>query len=346
MELRHVFEKYRHQVEGELRAALEAHSVGLYQMLRYHLGWSDRDGRPVDGLGGKRLRPILCLSTCEALGGDVQQALPAAAAVELIHNFSLVHDDIEDESPERHDRPAVWTVWGPAQAINAGDSMHSLAWLMLTRLQQRGVAPEKVLWSTQILDEATLRLCEGQFLDIMYQEQVDVGLEEYLAMTKGKTAALFSSAMQLGAVVASGDRQTVDTLARSGTGLGIAFQIRDDVLDLDEEHAGEVVTGDIARKKKTFPVVYAQERGTQKARQELRRIYSKERLGRADVQRVLSILEAEGALEQAEETASRYYQEAMALLEELRIPASSLDTIRQVARFMVERGGPSAMGPD
>ena len=337
MELPAIFGKYRAQIEEELRATLEERTVGLYQMLRYQFGWSDKDGSPTNGAGGKRLRPILCLATCEALGGDAQQALPAAAAVELIHNFSLVHDDIEDNSPERYQRPAVWKVWGTAQAINVGDSMHALARLMLLRMQKQGVPLDRILWAGQLLDEASLRLCEGQFLDLLYEEQADVDIEAYLTMTKGKTAALISCALQLGGVVATGDRWTVDVLARCGTNLGIAFQIRDDVLDMDDGREGETVAEDLTGKKKTFPVVYAFENGTPETRQELARLYSKEKLLREDIECILSMLKETGAVAQAEETAQRYYQEAIRALEELQIKGRDLDNIRQVARFMVER---------
>ena len=337
MELPAIFGKYRAQIEEELRATLEERTVGLYQMLRYQFGWSDKDGSPTNGAGGKRLRPILCLATCEALGGDAQQALPAAAAVELIHNFSLVHDDIEDNSPERYQRPAVWKVWGTAQAINVGDSMHALARLMLLRMQKQGVPLDRVLWAGQLLDEASLRLCEGQFLDLLYEEQADVDIEAYLTMTKGKTAALISCALQLGGVVATGDRWTVDVLARCGTNLGIAFQIRDDVLDMDDGREGETAAEDLTKKKKTFPVVHAFEHGSLETRQELARLYGKEKLLREDIECILSILKETGAMAQAEETAQRYYQEAIRALEELRIKGYDLDNIRQVARFIVER---------
>jgi geranylgeranyl diphosphate synthase type I len=337
MELPVAVAKYRPQVEEELTTFLGTHTVGLYQMLRYQFGWSDKDGNPSDGTGGKRVRPVLCLATCEALGGDALQALAAAAAVEMLHNFSLVHDDIEDNSDERHQRPAVWRVWGVAQAINAGDSMHTLARLMLPRMQERGVSPENVLWAGQLIDEASLRLCEGQFMDLLYQEQPSVDMEAYLAMVRGKTASLMSCAMQLGGIIATGDRKVVDTLARCGTKLGIAFQIRDDLLDLAGNRSRETLVGDIVEKKKTFPVVYALQNGTPKTRKDLTALYSKETLHNEDVERVLAILIGSGAIEAADKTAQQYYHEATGLLEELRTPEYDLDILCQFVHFMVNR---------
>ena len=339
MEPSPAFDRYRGELEEELKDFLKGRETGLYQMLRYQLGWSDRDGCSVPGHGGKRLRPVLCLATCKALGGDYRQALPAAAAVELIHNFSLVHDDIEDGSPERHDQPAVWKVWGAAQAINAGDSMHALARLALARLQGRNVPLRKVLWATQLLDDASVRLCEGQFLDLMYQETPEVDVEAYLEMVKGKTAALISCAMQLGAVVASGDPEVVEAVGWCGTKLGIAFQIRDDLLDLSCARDGKVASGDILERKMTFPVVYALEKSTHETVRELAGLYAKDRLRGPDAERVTRILEEVGASGTAQELAQRYCKEAIGVLDSLRLPYCKLDEIRQIARFVVERKG-------
>ena len=142
---------------------------------------------------GKMLRPLLCLASCEAVGGDGQRALPAAAALELLHNFSLIHDDIEDGSPQRHGRDTVWRVWGVAQAVNAGDGMFALAHVTLHRLSEVGVAADQVLAVAALLDEASLRLCEGQYRDLSYEERLDVRCDDYLEMVAGKTAALMAA---------------------------------------------------------------------------------------------------------------------------------------------------------
>ncbi len=144
-------------------------------MLRYHLGWEDAEGRPLRSEGGKALRPTLCLLACEAAGGDWRAALPAAAALELAHNFSLVHDDIPDRDPERRHRPAVWSVWGEAQAINAGDALLALSHLAVLKLVPKGVPAERALQAARVLDECTLEIVEGQALDISFEERLDVG---------------------------------------------------------------------------------------------------------------------------------------------------------------------------
>jgi geranylgeranyl diphosphate synthase type I len=160
------FERYRTQIDAELRLVLAQQQSPLYEMMRYHLGWIDEKGDPVKEPAGKALRPTLCLLACEAVGGDYRKALPAAAAIELVHNYSLIHDDIQDDDCERRHRPTVWSIWGKPQAINAGTAMRLLANITLARLREQGISPEKH-WHTQcLLDTTTLRLIEGPYLDI------------------------------------------------------------------------------------------------------------------------------------------------------------------------------------
>jgi geranylgeranyl diphosphate synthase type I len=141
-------------------------------MMHYHLGWADEALRPLEGPSGKRLRPVLCLLACEAAGGTVEQALPAAAALELVHNFSLVHDDIQDQSRVRRGRATVWDLWGAAHGINVGDGLFVLSRLAVYGLLDRGVPTERTLSVTLALDRACQSLCEGQYLDMSFEERV------------------------------------------------------------------------------------------------------------------------------------------------------------------------------
>src|SRR5688572_9098001 len=188
-----------------------------YQMLAYHLGW-------VDGAGaGKRIRPLLCLLACSAAGGDWQQALPVAAAVELIHNFSLIHDDIQDNSELRRGRRTVWVKWGQAQAINAGDAMFTLAHLAPHRLTALGVAPAVALAALAELDYTCLALTQGQYLDMSFEQRATVTVAEYLTMIEKKTAALIAVAAYLGAAVAGAPPERLEHFRDYGWNLGVAF---------------------------------------------------------------------------------------------------------------------------
>src|SRR5438477_3818965 len=212
-------------IDEEIRSLLNATDPALgpfYGMMLYHLGL-DAERRP----SGKRLRPVLCTLVFEAMTGDARQALPAAAAIELLHNFTLIHDDIEDQDPARHHRPTVWSVWGVPQAMNAGDGMFAVSRLALQRL--RAIPAERALAFAGLLDEACVRVCEGQFLDISFETRPDLSTERYRAMAAKKTGALFAAATAGAAALATSDRTVRDPLAALGAALGPAFQAHDDL---------------------------------------------------------------------------------------------------------------------
>ncbi len=264
MTFQEYLDRYLPALEAEMQAVVAAAEFrlrDLYGMLRYHLGWEDREFRPIVGPHptGKRIRPVLCLLCCEACGGDWEQALPAAAAVELVHNFSLIHDDIEDSDSTRRGRPTVWSVWGVPQALNAGDTLFTLAHLALFRLTDRGVPSETVLSALRILLTACLRLTEGQFLDLRFEGEEKVSVEDHLFMVARKTAELLSVAGELGALVAGAPADVRQRMRALGYHAGIAFQIQDDILGIwgDPAVTGKPVGSDLRRGKKTFPVLYA-----------------------------------------------------------------------------------------
>jgi len=214
------FTSYRNKVRVELENVMDSCPPALCNMLRYHMGWQDEHGHSCSRESGKFIRSTLCLLSCQAVGGDMSQAMPAAAAVELIHNFSLIHDDIEDASYERHHRPTVWKLWGQSQAINAGDAMFTLAYLALLKLKEKGIADEKVASSTKMLSLACSDLCEGQYLDVGYENRLGTTIEDYLNMAAKKTAALFAVSTSLGAYLGSEDSKLVDFFHLFGKELG------------------------------------------------------------------------------------------------------------------------------
>jgi geranylgeranyl diphosphate synthase type I len=258
---------------------------------------------------------LLCLLCCEGAGGRAAQALPAAAAVELVHNFSLVHDDIQDTSHFRRGRPAVWAIWGRAHAINVGDGLFVLARLALDRLGERDVSLARRQAAALALDQACLGLCEGQYTDMAFEDRLEVDLEQYLWMIQHKTARLLAASAQLGATVASDDEDLILLYARFGQQLGMAFQIQDDILGAWGEEAvtGKSAATDIRDKKKTLPVVYALNHPAQReAALQLRALYSQEGpLDEGAVQQALGILERTGAREYAEGLANQYHQQAL-----------------------------------
>jgi geranylgeranyl diphosphate synthase type I len=229
--------------------------VWRYAALR--MGWVSAHDEPYLHPTGKRMRPLLLLLCTEAPGGNWRLALPAAAAVELLHNFSLIHDDIQDSSPIRHGRPTVWKVWGIANAINAGDALFGLSYITLQKLYEQGIDPVVVLKTWRVFNDTVLELTRGQHLDMRFETQRDVSVDDYISMIRGKSAALVAACAQMGAWIATGDEDVARHYASFGLNMGIAFQIRDDILGIwgDPSVTGKSTATDIVALK-SLPVLY------------------------------------------------------------------------------------------
>jgi len=339
MTLPAVFERYRAGIEAELRAALSRYQSPMYDMLRYHLGWIDEQGNALAGLAGKALRPTLCLLACEATAGTYQRALPAAAALELLHNFSLIHDDVQDNDCERRHRPTVWAIWGKPQAINAGTAMRVIAGLTLLNLTERGVPIQKQLRAQRLLDDSCLRLIEGQYLDISYENRLDIRVANYLEMVEGKTVALIAASLTMGALLGSDDERTIQAFHRLGRYLGFAFQIRDDILGIwgEEEKTGKPVGNDIRRKKKSLPIVYALEKAQGQAQAQLAAIYQQAAIDDRQAATVLDILDSVQARAQAQKMAQDYCDQAIAELGQIALSAWARYNLEEMAYFLAKR---------
>ncbi len=333
-----LFASYRNAVQAELRNVIASSFPPLGSILRYHMGWQDEHGNSCTRESGKFVRSTMCLLSCEAVGGNISQVMPAAAAVELIHNFSLIHDDIEDASHERHHRPTVWKTWGRSQAINAGDAMFALAYLALLRLQEKGIAGEKIVGSSEMLSLACLELCEGQYLDIEYEDRLDTTVEDYLDMAAKKTAALFAASTSLGAYLGSRDGKLVDSLRLFGKELGIAYQIYDDILGIwgAVDSTGKSA-GDIPQRKKTLPVIYGLQNGKGEARKRLKELYSHKSIKGEDINEVMSVLDQSGARDYAENLVKQYYCRALTYLDATGLDESRQAPLKKTAGFLLKR---------
>lgn len=265
----------------------------IYGVLRYHLGYADDDFEPARFDQGKRIRPLICLLACQAAGGDVEQALPVAAAIEMIHNFTLIHDDIQDRSDLRRHRPTVWSLWDTAQAINAGDALFAAGHMMLLRSRDAGLPAETILELSEALHGTTLKIVEGQVLDLGFEDRPDVSADEYLTMIGGKSAAIIGYACFAGATVASAPAEVVGHLAEFGRATGIAFQIRDDLLGVWQpaNETGKPEADDIRRRKKSLPVLLLHDRMADPDWEVVSEIYRQEELKPDQVQYVLDLME-------------------------------------------------------
>ena len=337
-----MFTRYKGWVEQELsRSVPDSGDCGLYVLLKYHLGWVDQEGiraeTPVSQ--GKALRPVLCLFACEALSQEAAKALSAAAALELIHNFSLIHDDIQDHDRERRHQPTVWHVWGVPRALVAGSALQSTGDLALLNTAQREAPPETVLKVSHLLTTSYLEMIEGQCLDLAFEARTAITTEEYLHMIACKTGALIRSGLEIGALLATDDPAAVQAFSSFGSCLGRAFQIRDDFLGIwgDETLTGKAKANDIRRRKKSFPVVFALGQASGRARNDLLRIYGQQELDEEDVQRVLAVLDEVGAPEQCQMLTEAGAEGALRALEEVQLPSWARDEAEALVDFLARR---------
>ncbi|HEY3285437.1 MAG TPA: polyprenyl synthetase family protein [Armatimonadota bacterium] len=364
---------YTALVEAEMRATLsevrsaslsapgdapgaEGPAEALYRMSEYHLGWRDHEGTPIQEeertrLGGKRLRPVLCLLACEAISGSPNAALPAAAGIEFIHNFSLIHDDIEDRDEARRHRPTVWKVWGVPQAINVGSNMQALVYSAASRTADRGLPSHAVAWLLRRLTDATLRMTEGQFLDMSFEQARQLSVEEYWTMVGGKTAALLTATTAVGAGLglrscgSQGPEALELAFERFGRLFGLAFQARDDYLGVwgQTEVTGKPVYADLLRKKKSLPVAFSLANATGANLKCLRDYYASPTPEPNKVPDVLAVAEGLGAREYVQQQVEHLTDQAFSALEEVRpsadAPAQScaFDRIAAITRYALDR---------
>jgi geranylgeranyl diphosphate synthase type I len=243
----------RDAITPAMRAAIDRLDETTRRQAEYHLGWIDADGNPDTG-GGKAVRPALALLSARAAGGPEEIGLPGAVAVELVHNFSLLHDDFMDRDLERRHRRTVWSLWGSSSAILSGDALLALAQEVLLDSGLSTAVPAALL-----LAQATRELIRGQVQDLAFERRDDVTLAECLDMAAGKTGALISASAAIGAVLAGAPATTVGALATYGAQVGLAFQLVDDVLGIwgDPAVTGKPVYSDLRAGKKSLPVTHA-----------------------------------------------------------------------------------------
>jgi geranylgeranyl diphosphate synthase type I len=305
---------------------------GLREMMAYHLGWEGEGSGP--GAQGKRIRPQILLLCSAAAGGDWRDALQAAAAVELIHNFSLIHDDIEDRSGTRHGRPTVWAKWGEAQAVNLGDAMFSLAFQTLSRISAILTA-DQVTTAVNILQNACFELTQGQFLDILYETSRTIPFADYWAMVGGKTAALLAGCAQIGGLVGGADEARQQAFYRFGHSLGLAFQAQDDALGIwgDAALLGKSTESDLMNGKKTLPVVFALEQAGEFSRRWLAGPIRQD-----EVAPLAELLRREGAEDYTLAEAKRLTQAALQALDQAAEHRGAGAALQELAQRLLRRG--------
>ena len=332
------FEPHRRALEEELKEVFSGREGFLYDVLRYHLGWADERGIPEDNPAVLHLQSLLALVCCEALTGDFEAALPAAAGIELVHNFTLVHSDVQSGRVEEQDRPSIWWVWGPAQAINAGDGLHALGRTTMMRLAQKGVPADRVLRAVELLDRACLTLCEGQYMDLHFQDQLLVTRGAYYDMIGRKTGALAGCSAELGALAAGGDEGVCLQVRDAGSRLGMAWQIGQDIADLWGRRGDGMTASNVLAKKKSLPLILAMETAELAVKRELGAIYAKRVLQPEDVSRVIAILDQAQARQTSEDKARELVEEGLAALAGAGLAEERMEDLKFLGRSVWNGG--------
>lgn len=295
--------------------AVVGRSPLLTGMVRYHLGLVDVSLQPIDPRTidrGKRIRPAVTLLVAGAAGGDPVQAAPVAAAIELLHNFTLIHDDVQDESETRRHRPTVRHIWGDKQAINAGDALFAVAHLPLFQLPARGISADHTIAILDAFERMTIEIVEGQTLDLGFETREDVTADAYLEMISGKTSAIIRFAAWAGAAIAGADVATASRWADFGLELGLGFQIHDDLLGIwgTQAETGKRQADDIRRRKKSYPFLLLRERLDLPAQADLNTIYALDEVSEQDVARVLELMDTHEVRRDVERVVATYHDAA------------------------------------
>lgn len=336
-----VLARSRRAIHPALTSAVDRLAPEIRQIAAYHMGWTDSDGNPVEAPGGKGVRPTLAILGAEAAWADPDVGVPGGVAVELVHNFSLIHDDIIDTDTERHHRPTVWSVYGVGPAIVAGDALQVLAHQVLLES-----SPTTGAAASADLADATAAMIAGQADDIAFEKRRSVSVEQCTAMCAAKTGALLGSAACIGAILAGAPEATVGALRDYGNHLGLAFQAIDDLLGIwgDPERTGKPAGSDLRQRKKSMPVVSALAAGGAEADELRTLILGPEDhdgplapLGADEVERARSLVEACGGREWTTVRAKANLDAALGALERVRLSAIPHRDLADLAVYVVER---------
>lgn len=318
-------ESYRQLVENALNEYTKFDGPeNLYDPMVYILG-----------LGGKRLRPILTLAAAELFGGTAESALKAALAIEVFHNFTLVHDDIMDEAPIRRGKTTVHKKWDLNTGILSGDAMLIEAYRFL-----EDYPPELFKPLNSVFSKTAIEVCEGQQMDMDFERRSDVGIEEYLRMIELKTSVLVGCALKMGAMISDASEENQEAIYDFGRYLGIAFQLQDDFLDAfgNSEEFGKQTGGDITENKKTYLVLKALEQGNDSQKRELRKLYSIEDIDNSEkVAETLGLFKETGADKATRAAIEEYTQKAFQKLNNLHIDEDKKEFLRQFGNMLMNR---------
>ncbi len=306
-------------LEDSIREFISSRELPLYRMMSFQLGWVDENGDRSVIPTRPRVHGQFALSIANAISpetdGIAERVTPYAVSLELLHNFTLIHEDVEDGNTEHNGRPSVWWTWGPAQAINAGDGMHAMARMALFTLADRGESVENISEALRTLDQATVMMCEGEYTDIMMQEQLSLSVQKYIDMVCARSGALFGASAQI-AALASGRPDLANTMFNFGQLAGTARQLAaDHMLFWGEDRLDAVQHGRLLTKKKNLPVAHAIESAPLSIKRQLGDIYVQRVIDPAKAGEITELLEKSGSREASSQAVERMVYEAVSALD-------------------------------
>jgi len=342
LEIPKILTKYDEHIQSYLKIIIDSHAkedMRVYNMLKYCFGWEDKFGNKINATTGKGLRPSLCLFATESLGGSFDKSIYAASSIELIHNFSLIHDEIQDLDEFRHHRPTLWTIWGSEKALVSGDILRIIADISIENLLINKDDTALHLECTKLLTQACLEMIEGQYLDITFEKEINVSLEQYMNMISKKTGALIRCSLNIGALIASKNKNTLEVFRDAGTDLGYGFQIRDDILGIwgTEDSTGKPVGLDIKRKKKSIPILHAINAASDMRKEILIGIFAKEQISDHDVTTVLDIMDETKSLEYSENLSKEYCYKSIDHIYDAKLNQEFTNDFIDLAKFLALR---------
>jgi geranylgeranyl diphosphate synthase type I len=310
---------------------LENNQNSVRHMLAYHMGW-EGEGAGIKAQG-KRIRPLLLMITADAVSTDWRKTLPFACGIEMVHNYSLIHDDIEDHSMMRRGRETAWVKWGIPQAINAGDSLYTLAYLALLGARDN-FPPDIIINSSYLLNLTCLKLTQGQYLDMRFENEDNVTLNDYWKMISGKTAALISCCCQMGAISGNSSDEVIEAFAQFGHFLGLAFQVKDDYLGLwgDLNQTGKSIESDLVSHKKTLPILYALQNNVN-----FRKRWDAGSINKDEEKEISQLLTDDGTREYTHSLVQELTQQAQDMLKKTGISNDAMDALNEMTWSLVER---------
>jgi len=331
--------RYQEIVVKSMQKVFNDYELPIYDHLKYFLGWIDIDGKPVKKYQGKILRPSLCLLASDSVEGDLKVSLRAAVALEFIHNFSLIHDDIEDQDKYRRHRLSLWAIWGIPTAIVSGNALLTLGNLEISKLSNESLSQKTISKTQRLLTTSYLKMMEGQFLDIKYESIKSITIDEYLRMVNLKTSTLLECSLMLGIITANkNNNELISNFSSLGKILGLIFQIRDDILGIwGTDKTGKHIGADIKRKKKNLPILHVLANNNSVLSEKVNKIFSKESITEFDINLIIEILDKAGSEEYCQNLINHYWSKGEKIIKTLDIPSSFKQDFNELGLYLSVR---------